>query len=360
MKRCLVSLAVVLCVVAPALVSAMDAPHDQTFTNDNCNNCHTLFDAAGSDLDTNRGCVTCHNAPSLPVNSHGFPWLTEDQASPGKGGHQHSWTGFAQNPVLGTRIPTNLAIAEKLVNGRLQCATCHDPHHAAPGSAPDSQHTSIPVGVAVDESGGPAAAGQMTLVSAGSQAKGYRVSIQTVTAGGGTFVLSHDFGLATPSWFNWVGGTWVAGTAIGPGKPFSNGAAVTLDDAEVSVRFSAGTAVGNYWDFYVSYPFLRTSNVENAFCLQCHPDRAMGSTRARGADPSFPVNGVRKFSHPVGEALNSNGFGHDRVGAILDANGVVESTGDGISSNDLRLDNGVVRCTTCHAVHNGDSNSLTP
>lgn len=360
MKRCLVTLAIVVGAVVPALVLAMDAPHDQTFTNDNCANCHALFDVTGSDLESSRGCITCHNSPSLPVNSHGFPWLTEDQASPGKGGHQHSWTGYALNPGIGTRIPTNLSIADKLVNGRLQCATCHDPHHAAPESAPNSQHTSIPIGVAVDESGGPVGTGQMTLVTAGTQAKGYRVKIQTATGGGGTFAISHDFGLATPSWFNWVGGAWVAGTATGPGKPFTNGVNVTLDDDAVSVRFSAGAVAEDYWDFYVSYPFLRTTMVEDAFCKQCHPDRFMDAVRTRGADLTYRVNGTRKFSHPVGEGLDSNGFGHDRVGAILDTNGVVQSSGDGVSSNDLRLDGGVVRCTTCHAVHNGDSNSLTP
>ena len=137
---------------------------------------------------------------------------------------------------------------------------------------------------------------------------------------------------------------------------------VKMPDPAVSVRFTAGAAPEDYWDFYVSYPFLRTTNVENAFCRQCHLDRFMTAVRARGADASFPVNGVRKFSHPVGEALGSNGFGHDRVGAILDASGVVQSSGngDGISSNDLGLDGDVVRCTTCHAVHNADSNSLTP
>ncbi len=362
MKRWYGALGALAVGLAPAWAGAMDAPHDQTFTNDNCNNCHALFVVDGTKVDSNAGCVACHN--SLPSSSHGFPWLSSDQATPGESGNQHSWTGAAVNARYGARYPTNMAIANKLVNGRLQCATCHDPHHAAAQNAPGSRHTSIPIGFAVDEMGGPAAGtARMTLVDPGTAAKGYRIKIQTANAGGGTFVISHDFGLATPSWFNWSGSAWVPGTVSGPGKPYANGANVALNDPAVAVRFTAGAVADNYWDFYVSYPFLRVTNVEDAFCRQCHFDRFMSSVRVRGAEAHVNLrpDGVRRFSHPVNEALGSNGKGYDRtLATVLDANGAAQPAGDGNATNDLSFHaGGVVRCTTCHAVHNADSNSLT-
>jgi hypothetical protein len=85
----------------------------------------------------------------------------------------------------------------------------------------------------------------------------------------------------------------------------------------------------------------------------------MSSVRVRGADFVKP-NGSTLFSHPVGETLGSNGQAYDRT-MILDANGASSQTvGDGVAHNDLVLRGNTVMCTTCHAVHNGDSNSLTP
>jgi len=62
--------------------------------------------------------------------------------------------------------------------------------------------------------------------------------------------------------------------------------------------------------------------------------------------------------------LDANGAGTD-LAAPLDADGSTGSSasdGDGgvpNPSNDLVLQNGRVGCTTCHAPHNADSNSLT-
>jgi hypothetical protein len=106
------------------------------------------------------------------------------------------------------------------------------------------------------------------------------------------------------------------------------------------------------------------ANTGDGVCVQCHASMAMTHLRVEGMDPRYPVNGVRLFSHPVGEGLNANGSGTDRT-TILDASGVTQlaNTGttdaDGNATNDLRLDGTVVRCTTCHAVHHADSNSLT-
>jgi len=348
--------------LAPAAARALDAPHDQTFSDGNCANCHSLLVTSGpsGDPDYTPGCMACHNAPRA-ANRFAFPWLTSDQGIPGLGGTHHSWSGYAANPQVGARSPVGAAIAKQLVDGRLQCTVCHDPHHAAPESAPGGQHTSIRVGTAVNETGGDAAGtATMTLVAPGSVAKAYRVQIASVSAGGGTFIVSHDFGLATPSWFNWVGGAWVGGTAAGPGKPYTNGADVALDDTAVQVRFTAGAAVGNYWDFWVSYPFLRATMQEDALCVSCHEERNMTSVQVRGADPYYRPDGARRFSHPVGEGLNSNGKNRDRTAVtMLDASGVVQASGDGNATNDLVLPGGVVRCTSCHAAHGADSNSLS-
>jgi hypothetical protein len=74
-------------------------------------------------------------------------------------------------------------------------------------------------------------------------------------------------------------------------------------------------------------------------------------------------DGVKVFSHPSGPGvtLNANLQGYDRAtSALLDASGVVQTTGDGNSTNDLSLgSDSTVRCMTCHYPHNADSNSLT-
>jgi hypothetical protein len=362
MTRRISILGAALMALAPAASLALDAPHDQTFSDGACANCHSLYVTSGAsgDPEYTQGCMACHNAPRS-TNRFGFPWLSSDQATPGQGGNHHSWSGYAANAKAGARSPVSAAIAKQLVDGRLQCTVCHDPHKAAPENAPGVQHTSIAVGAAVAKTGGgTGGTATMTLVAPGSAAKAYRVQISAVNAGGGELILSHDFGLATPSWFNWVGGAWVAGTAAGPGKPYANGAAVTLDDAAVQVRFAAGATVGNYWDFWVSYPFLRATMAEDAFCVTCHQERNMTSSRVRGDDLGYRPDGVRRYSHPVGEALNSNGKNRDRTAVtMLDASGVVQASGDGNLTNDLVMPGGVVRCTSCHAAHGADSNSLS-
>jgi hypothetical protein len=345
--------------LAPAIAGAIDAPHDRSMTDGDCSPCHRLYNPTGSgQSDYSSGCINCHaNRPG----SFGFPWLTEDQATPGKGGSHHSWSGYAANPAAGAKTPASYAIQAKLVDGRLQCVTCHDPHFGNPSNATSSRHTSVQVGVAKPATGGTGGGGtsQMTLVTAGSVPNGFRLRIQTAGGGGGTVIISHDFGLATPTWFNWSAGTgWYVGSITGPGRPYSDGTPVALDDPAVTVRWTSGAVPGNYWDFYVGYPFLRAPNVSDSFCTMCHQDLVMDHVRVGGKDGIYRPNGTRMFSHPVGEALNANGKNSDRL-EILDANGLVQSAGDGKSTNDLRLDGGVVRCTTCHAVHNADSNSLT-
>ena len=88
-------------------------------------------------------------------------------------------------------------------------------------------------------------------------------------------------------------------------------------------------------------------------CEDCHYYRAMSYTGARGDDGS--ANGTKKFSHPVGEVLNSQGY--DKK-APLDYDGGVQKTtprfhvssdGDTTNStNNVVLDSSTkVRCMSC-------------
>lgn len=367
---------------APA--SAVDAPHDGSFTEGLCQTCHKLHASSGGTLtnqpDNNTTCTACHN--SKVGSRRGFPWQSSQQASPGVGGNQHSWTGYAVNPGMGAATPLDSEMAVRLASGTLQCSTCHDQHAANKANAPGAAKTSIAVGTPVDENGnlqGPRGLGQLTLLQPGAAAlpKGYRLKVQTVTAGvGGTFIISHDFGLSTPTWFNWNGSAWVAGASTGPGRSFSINTNVATDDPAVQVRFSDGAFAGDYWDFSVTFPFLRASNVNDAMCQDCHRDRVMDHACVEGQG-ACAADGLRSYSHPVNQVLNANARNYDRTPAnpdpssraLLDADGSDQSTGDGITTNDLVLvagpdlvkgtaDDGV-GCTTCHAPHNADSNSLT-
>lgn len=371
--RWLTLLAVALAVVVALPAGAVDAPHDGSFTEGLCQTCHKLHAAGGTlvnQIDNNTTCTTCHNKKVGSLR--GFPWLTDQQATPGVSGDQHSWTGYATSAPAGALPPQHAEMAARVNGGMLQCSTCHDQHAANQANAPSSVLTSIPVGVATDESGNASGGGgtaRLTLspIGAGAQPKGTRLRIRTVTAGGGTFILSHDSGMTTPTWFVWSGSAWVPGTVTGTGKPYTNDAPVTIDDPAVSVALTSGAAVGDYWDFSISFPFLRASNVNDAMCQDCHRDRVMDHFCIEGG-AGCVADGTRQFSHPVNQELNANLKNYDRTPAnpdpnaqaVLDANGSDQAAGDGNPTNDLRLmANGQVGCTTCHAPHNADSNSLS-
>lgn len=329
-----------------AAQAALDAPHDTSFNDGGCNKCHGLFQRTSSGkADYNPGCTGCHNG-ALPTTSFGLPW-PDDATSPGKGGQNHSWTKPVVNDEVGAKAPGSTNVDKFLLDGgRLQCIVCHNLHAPKTASDPASMHTSFAIDAPRARTGStnpvPGSA-TLTLKAAGSNPKGYRIRIESVTGGGGTFSISHDFGVPP--------GTYSAPYA------FTNNVTRALDDATVSIQISANSAVGDYWDFYISHPMLRLSNIDDAGCVICHAERSMNHVRARGADSTYLPNGARRFSHPVGVGLNANAHGWDRT-VVRDANGDPQGT-DAYKTNDLLLDAGVVRCTTCHAVHNADSNSLT-
>ncbi len=357
----------------PEVGRATDAPHDASSGAD-CQSCHLLHNALGSSLTIDSTmfalCSRCHNDPQYG-KGFGLPWNTNAQASPGAGGAHHSWTGSINSPSAGALPPTLPALKSYVTNGNLKCSTCHDPH-GLPGTdpgyrsfAPDAQHVSLRVGAAnapLANPNGPRGTGTMTVatVTAAATAKGYLVEILTA-APAVTFRLSNDGG---KSWWGWDGAAWVAGNASG--RPI--GANLALDDGtNALVTFSADPLafkVGDQWRFYVSYPLLRATNVNGELCEDCHRPRRQSTADVEGSGAIAPNAGVM-FSHPVGEKLHKS---YDRVNlgtgvtAILDANGAVQggAGADANPTNDLELDAaGNVRCTSCHAPHNADSNSLT-
>jgi hypothetical protein len=236
------------------------------------------------------------------------------------------------------------------VGGKLKCSTCHDVHGDAAPSA-GTVHVSPGLATTITVTTGSGGTLKVSSAPAGAKAAGYVIKVATFTAPNGTFQISHD-----------------NGRTFGTATAFSNnGTAAKLDDNVATITITGTPSVGQTWQsFSVSYPFLRADGAR--MCVSCHKDRDMrwGNVEGTGTIPGTNTavsltNTV--FSHPVGNALGVNGGGYDRSSTtILDANGVVQSTGggDGNIVNDLVLDpSGNVNCLTCHHPHNSPSNSLS-
>lgn len=327
---------------------ASDPPHDMSSSPGiTCNSCHTLHIAQGASLTNVVGnanlCKSCHDSRG-PT----FAWPVGYQAVPDSQGRSHRWDATAANPTFGATTPTNPGLLAHLSGTTLQCSTCHDQHLGANANR-GRQRVSVTVGAAITRTAG---SGTGTLVlnqpNAAATAKGYRVEVLLGgAAGAATFRVSNDNGL---SWFGWNAGAWAAGTPTGA----PTGAAVPLNDGvNVTVTFAGTFVTGDAWNFYVSYPFLQMPMTDSALCENCHLQRVQTAASVESGG-----DGVKVFSHPVGESLAK---AYDRAPtALLDSNGAPQTTGDGLLTNDLTLDStNKVRCLTCHGLHNVDSNSLT-
>ena len=272
----------VLTFLAPAAALAVDAPHDGSGTSGTCEACHKIHNATGGTLinqpDNNTACTVCHNAVTGPSAARlGLPWVTEDQAVPGKGGQQHRWDALASAPVFGASAPADGEMAKRIKDGRIQCAACHDPHADVKSFDPTTLHTSIATGSATAPSGG-AAGMTMSLspVPATAATKGYRVQVEGISGAQFRLAISHNAVTTdgAPIWWVNNGTAWIQGPLGSGTRLWSAGAAVALDDgANVQVTFTGTPATGQFWDFYVSYAHLRASNVADAMCLQCHAAR---------------------------------------------------------------------------------------
>lgn len=351
-----------LCAVAVALLpvtgrAGLGAPHDQSFTDGDCSNCHSLSNqTANGAPDFSAGCNSCHaNQTSSTLSFPSAPL----EAKMGVKGTHHSWSGFANNPAAGAVTPAVTAMANRLVEGRLQCTLCHDTHNPNPATAASGPHSSIGIGQPTAPLAGATGNATLTLTNPGTDmAVGYRIRLQSPTSFIITKTARRPASQGGPVWLVPSGPGWIPGAITDPGKTFVPGTPVVIE-GDLSVTFSTGGFAGDQYEFWVSYPGLRLGMRTNQLCVFCHKPMDMNHQRVAGLDAGYPVDGARTFSHPVGVGLNANGKNTDRA-AVLDANGAVQTTGDGDATNDLVLVNGVVRCTTCHAVHGADSNSLTP
>ncbi len=368
-------LTLALVIAAPFGAPASDAPHNSSQIGDgsgiNCVSCHIAHSSTGKSLtswaDNYSLCISCHqNASRTGVQQASFNPAAVGSTT----GLSHSYSASATNSTIGATPPSatstdpgEQAMAARLVNGNLQCSTCHNQHsaNAYQGTQWVSAITSAVTGTGTLS---------YTATSTAS-AKGYRIQILSTTS---LFKVSNDGGTS------WWGCSPTAtsfpptqqlqpadyppsatnyGCSIGSNRALeaSSNVLVTLPSSSASYK------VGDHWDFYVSYPFLRASSTDGHICTICHKNRNQSSRNVEGYDPIVGTSaaitfGTTVFSHPVNEALSHS---YDRTqgtnGPVLDADG---STNDGKRTNDLAFGTGgIVSCMTCHHPHNADSNSLT-
>jgi predicted CXXCH cytochrome family protein len=342
--------------LAGGAARAADAPHDaSTIANaTGCDDCHKLHGSIGPALgkapDNFTVCTNCHNNLAAAF-TFGGKWYSSDQATPGAGGRSHRWAASTTNGPHGATPPANAELLKRTPNGFMQCSTCHDQHLAEAGRAPHHLHVSVATDTPLPQSGGPASGATMKVTVAGgaaAAARGYRIRIGPAND---RFQVSHD------ARNGWGAAVWSATPYAIPGANVAIALSQPDDDPAVSVSFGAiPTAAGGYWDFYVSYPFLRMSIAEGELCLECHPTRNQAHADLETSATYGWASG-KPFSHPVGEALNANGRGYD-VATPLEVMGGPQ--GATPSSSHLRLSpTGKVTCLSCHAAHNADSNSQT-
>jgi predicted CXXCH cytochrome family protein len=341
--------------LAPGAVRGTDAPHDaSTIANaTGCDDCHKLHGAIGPSLtsepDNFTVCTNCHNNLAAAF-TFGGKWYSSDQATPGAGGRSHRWGSSTTNGAFGATPPASAQLLKRTQGGYMQCSTCHDQHAALEPRAPYHRHASVATGTPLAQSGGAGSGTTMsvTLGAGAAVANGYRIRIGPAN---NQFQVSHD------ARNGWGAATWSATPYAIPGANVAVPLSQAGDDPVVRVSFAAiPAAAGGYWDFYVSYPFLRASIAEGELCLDCHPTR----NQAHGDVETSATYGWasgRPFSHPVGEGLNANGQGYD-VATPLEVMGAPQ--GATARSSYLRLSpTGKVTCLSCHAAHNADSNSQT-
>lgn len=331
-------------VIIPSILFSVDPPHWSSVSiyEDCTSTCHTSHSSLGSPLtqaESNvNSCLSCHNstgtAQELPISQ-------VEEADPGNQGRHHSFNKNAIKPDYGAEIPQNNEMALRIMGSKVVCSTCHNQHNASQsigGKPRISQAKKI------------AGSGTGTLSSSG---------VYNGTNGNWYLVEIDSPGSQATATFRWSkdnGISWIQqGVNCGDGNP------VILDNG-VYVTFSGGASsfqVGDRWEFYGSYPFLRIpmdlgDNSSQKFCRDCHRSWTMTHTEVESYDGNIK-------SHPIGIGLNANGKGYDRA-SPLDGNGNPQGGlgEDGIVSNNYKMDSsGNLQCYTCHNVHYADSNTLT-
>jgi predicted CXXCH cytochrome family protein len=354
-----------LAVAVPLVSHAADAPHENGDAL--CSNCHRAHNAPGASLTTKNGNFNLCNSCHLNSLNFGFPWTVSIQAVPGVSGRSHRWDADASSmgatpPNIGSTDPDEQEMAKRLDGGNLMCSTCHDVHAADSQPVSGRGRQTVSVVTKLDAVPGPSGNGTLSVAAVDPAATAKFYLVDVVAAGAETtalYRLSNDkgkswFGCTAPATYTYVqwDGVAVNGCQAGSSVPLN-------DVVNVKVAFATGSyAVGDRFDFYVSYPFLRADATNSKMCVTCHRDRNMTTENVRGngtlATTGAPIIlGTTVFHHPVGSGVT-------QAVAPLDASGDPQS-GAGVNpSADLVLgDGGVVSCLTCHRVHNADSNSLT-
>jgi hypothetical protein len=307
----------------------LDPPHGPPIID--CDSCHPVDDQTNADL-----CITCHAGMS---SSTWADWQPSDQASPGTSGTSHRWDADVFSWEYGAEFPLSTEMNTRLNGTNLMCSTCHDQHES---NQTGGTITVTPVDKTADGGG----TGTVSVEPPGQDAKARYYDIEIVEGSpSAKFRVSNDKGI---SWFGWDGSGWAPGHAAG--RPVGSNVFVN-DGTNIAVSFTGSFEVGDEFSFGVWLPFLRIDNTASAMCNDCHRNWVQSSLEQQSGG-----DGVKVFSHPVGESLSKP---YDRT-VPLDANGAPQSTGDGNSSNDLSLSSsGQVHCMTCHQPHGADSNSLT-
>jgi len=316
--------------------------------------CHTLHSAAGGALTQASGnvnlCQSCHNPSGLADEA---PMPSSASAIPGIGGTSHAFDVLAIHSGYSTQLPQQTEMNLRIMSDNVVCSTCHN-QHAGTSAQGGTPKISSPAKVTNLGTGTVASQGTFN----GALGVWYLLEID----GAGT---QAD---ATFKWSKDNGTSWMLETV-----PVGNEAPVTLDSG-VEVIFSGLTAgafqVGEQWEFYGTWPFLRVNldsgdiNSVDKFCRDCHRDWVMTHDSDLVAGGGVETWDGNFKSHPVGVGLDANGQAYDRA-QPLDGNGLAQLAGaapdvDGNPSNDLAFDSvGNVQCLSCHGVHYADSNTLT-
>jgi len=136
--RTLVAITIALAV--PAVVWAIDAPHEVVAGSAKgyvCNSCHAAHNTLGA-TGFNNVCQTCHKpgdpyASKKPFNAADFanPFRTWTSARPSVVYQtSHSWIGKDNVPRAGALPPTDQALNSSLIAGTIVCARCHSIHYS--------------------------------------------------------------------------------------------------------------------------------------------------------------------------------------------------------------------------------------
>lgn len=320
-----------------------DPPH-----NWGCTKCHTMHGALGPSFTTSASntnlCLSCHTTTG---DASGKSLLNSMQAGSGQG-TSHSWMGPLANSAMSAELPTTFSLISR-IEGSLKGFATQD--SSAANNVVYSYGTYTVNGLAGRIFQffytSPSSSGnkdvQRTISSNTANKIVWSPNLSNIPKANDRYVILP----LTPKLTCSICHAQHTQT-FSPWDPLSN----TIYNASITNNRH----------------MLRTNNNYNQLCEDCHRSRTMNYTRASGGDGAYPANGTNVFSHPVGDALNSQGYD---FAAPLDANGAAQTNSpsvplrfagdvDGNPTNNQSLDStGKVRCMSCHRMHYTDGNPMT-